>query len=174
MSKFLTVKMRSAIILATILGVAVTASQSVDFSDDELKAANHLPDSIREKFWSAYSYLLNGAVKVINGVPISTESAINDSYYTIESLYDGRVNLEDYAINGVKEVALNTKSFLVGKQSAVKSILEATIPDVGSVGKYCESNLITTPPIVGLLKAAQVNIFHIISEICACYLLPII
>lgn len=135
----MTVKMRSAIILATILGVLVAASQSADFSDDELKVAHQLPASIQVNYRNAYNYLLNGANQVMNGVPITTESAINDSYYSIESLYDGRVNLQDYAINGVEEVALNSKSFLVGKQRPAKSVLEATVPDVADTGKYCES-----------------------------------
>lgn len=132
--------MRLAIIFAVILFVAAAAAQSEGFLDDELSAAYQLPDVIRNRIWSSYHTLVDGIDQLVSGVPITIESAIAGGFYSLESLYDGTLNFQDYEINGVEGVALRTDTTLVGKQEFVGRVLAATIPTVGDVGKYCVIN----------------------------------
>lgn len=134
--------MRLAIIFAAVLSVAAAASQSEGFLDDELSAVYQLSDVVRDIVWSSYHVLVDGIDQLVSGVPITIQSVIAGGVYSLESLYDGTLNLQEYEINGVEGVALRTDTTLVGKQDLVERVLAATIPAVEDVGKYCKYNII--------------------------------
>lgn len=128
--------MRFVIIFVAVLCVAIASAQSDEFLDDELNAAYQLPDTIRDTAISSHRVLVDEVDQLVKGVPITVESAINGSVYSLDSLYDGRLDLQDHVINGVEGVTLSLNKILVGKQSPVKSVLDAVIPDVWNAGKY--------------------------------------
>lgn len=135
----LPVKMRFAIVFAAVLGVAVAASKVAEFIDDELSVAYQLSDALYDTAIKSYRDLIDGVDQLASGVPITIESATNGGIYSLESLYDGTLDLQNHVTNGVQGVALSLNATLVGKQSLIERAMTLIGPVIGQMGKFCKS-----------------------------------
>lgn len=126
--------MKFTIVFAAILSVAVAAPQSLEFLDIVLSVTYNLPDSVRETATNSYLALINGVAQLAKGVPITVQSVIAGGVYSLASLFDGTLNLQDHVVSGVKGVTLANDSILVGQPHRVESVMAGASPDVGELG----------------------------------------
>lgn len=122
-------EMRFAIVFGALLAVAVATSQ-IGFVDDVqsgvaqlVNSADPYIDRVLQKYASEGQGAVDRAAALGRGVNSTVESVLADVDYTIRSMYDGTVDLDDYDINGVRGVVLTDEGHLAGKPYLVTEVL---------------------------------------------------